>query len=94
MWTDGLFTNWRFGFDFDPRLHDLKLLVLDLFYNLYSSSLWRTDTIVVSKLNKPPPPASNKLETNKPPPGGRLNTGFTVSKKQSTDGEKEVELQT
>ena len=26
------------------------------FSTLYSSSLWRTDTIVVSKLNKPLPP--------------------------------------
>ena len=29
---DGLFTNWKFGFVFDPRLHDLKLLVLELFH--------------------------------------------------------------
>ena len=29
---DGLFTNGKFGFVFDPRLHDLQLLVLDLFY--------------------------------------------------------------
>ena len=26
----GLFTNWKFGFDSDPRMHDLKLLVLML----------------------------------------------------------------
>ena len=52
------------------------------FSTLYSSSLWRTDTIVVSKLNKPPLPQlptqisplsilsspSNGLEINKPPP--------------------------
>ena len=28
---DGLFTNWKNGFDSDPQLHDLKLLVLELF---------------------------------------------------------------
>ena len=29
---DGFFTaNWKFGFVFDPRLHDLQLLVLKLF---------------------------------------------------------------
>ena len=30
----GLFTNWKFGFVFDSRLHDLQLLVVEL----YSSS--------------------------------------------------------
>ena len=29
---DGLFTNWKFGFVFDPRLNDLQLLVIELFY--------------------------------------------------------------
>ena len=29
---DGLFTNWKFGFVFDPRLYDLQLPVLELFY--------------------------------------------------------------
>ena len=29
---DGLFTNWKFGFDSDPRLLDLKLLALELFH--------------------------------------------------------------
>ena len=29
---NGLFTNWKFGFDSDPRLHDLTLLVLELFH--------------------------------------------------------------
>ena len=41
--------------------------------SLYSSSLWRTDTIVVSKLNKPPisvSPLLNGLEINKPRGGG------------------------
>ena len=57
------------------------------FSTLQSSSLWRTDTIVVFKLNKPPyqisppsllspPTPSNGLEINKPP--GELNRGFTV----------------
>ena len=54
---DGLFPNWKFGFVFDPRLHDLQLLVL-CFSTLYSSSLCRTNTIAFAKLNKPPPPPS------------------------------------
>ena len=40
--------------------------------SLYSSSLWRTDT-VISKLNKPPisvSPLLNGLEINKPLGGG------------------------
>ena len=41
------------------------------FTTLYSSSLWRTDTIVVSQLNTPP-------LSNKPPRG--LNRGLTVYK--------------
>ena len=28
---DGLFTNWKFGFVFDPQLYDLQLPVLELF---------------------------------------------------------------
>ena len=28
---DDLFTNWKVGFDSDHRLHDLKLLVRELF---------------------------------------------------------------
>ena len=45
--------------------------------------VWRTVTIVVSKLNKPPvsdkpaPSPSNGLEINKPP--GELNRGFKVN---------------
>ena len=42
------------------------------FSTLYSSSLLRTDTIVFSKLNKPPSPLSppsNGLEMNMPPKG-------------------------
>ena len=73
----------------DPQLHDLKLLVLELFHlAMQFSSLWRTDTTVVFKLNKPPlsnkpsvsiKPPSNGLEINKPP--GGLNRGFTVYRK-------------
>ena len=46
---DGLFTSRQFRF------------VIDLIFStLYSRSLWRTETIVFAKLNKPPPPLSNK----------------------------------
>ena len=31
---DDLFTNWKFGFDSDPRLHDPKL-VLELFHFVF-----------------------------------------------------------
>ena len=51
---DGLFSNWKFGFVFDPLLHDLQLLVLELFHFVFSS-LWTTDAIVFAKLNKLPP---------------------------------------
>ena len=34
---------------------NLLVLCFSNLYIVYSSSLWRTDTIVVSKLNKPPP---------------------------------------
>ena len=84
VWTDPgwlIFTNWKIGLDSDPWLHDLNFLYFS-FSTLYSNSLWRTNTIVVSKLNKPPPPPfqislpsplspptpSNGLEINKPPP--------------------------
>ena len=43
------------------------------FTTMYSSSFWRTDTIVVSKLNMPPPPRP-------PSPARGLNRGFTVYK--------------
>ena len=49
---DGLFTSWKFGFAFDPRLYILQLPVIELFL-LRSSSSWRTDTIFFAKLNKP-----------------------------------------
>ena len=32
---DGLFTNRKFGFDSDLRLHDLKRLVLELFHFVF-----------------------------------------------------------
>ena len=38
------------------------------FFTLYSSSLWRTDTIVPSKLNKPPPPSNKPFVSTNPPP--------------------------
>jgi len=60
-----------------------NLLALELFHILYSSSLWRTDTIIFSKLNKPTvsikppsPPPSNELEIKQA--SGRLKRGFTV----------------
>ena len=43
---DGQFTSWKYKFVFDPRLHDLQLLDLS-FSSVHSSSLWRTDTIVL-----------------------------------------------
>ena len=45
---DGLFTNWNFAFLFVPQLHDLQLLVLEVFIYSYSS-LWRTDAVVFAK---------------------------------------------
>ena len=76
---DGLFTYWKFGFVFDPRLYDLQLLDLS-FSTLHSSFLWRADTAIIAKLNKPPsllsPPPPNIFEINKLP--GVVNRGFTV----------------
>ena len=46
------------------------------FSALYYSSLGRTDTIVFSELDKPPPRPLNRLEIDKPP--RELNRGFTV----------------
>ena len=54
------------------------------FSTLYSSFLWRTDTIVFAKLNKPP---LNVFEINKP--GGRLNRGFMVYTKEEYDRRQE-----
>ena len=49
------------------------------FSTFYSSSLWRTDTIVFSKLNKPPTSIKSPLKwvRNEYAPRG-LNGGFTV----------------
>ena len=71
------------------RLHDLKLLVLEISHFILVLYGELQDTIVVSKLNKPPlsnkPPVSiktpppsplNGLEISKPP--GGLSRGFTV----------------
>ena len=63
---DGLFTNWKFGFDSDPRLHDLP-----------PSCTWAFPLLIlgVSKLNKPlppPPSPSNGLEKNKLPGRGLI----------------------
>ena len=35
MIWDGLFTSWKFGFDSDPWLYDLTLLVLELFHFVF-----------------------------------------------------------
>ena len=49
---------------------------------MYSSYLWRADTIIFSKLNKPRAPPSSGLEVNKLPGlgrgGGGVNRGFMV----------------
>ena len=56
-----------------------------LFSTFRSISLWGIDTIIFAKLDKHPlsmkhlpPPSSNVLEINKPPPPGGLNRGFMV----------------
>ena len=72
---------WKFVF-FYPWLHDLELLVLELFH-LHSSSLWRADNTIFTKLNiKAPfplgpsvsinPQPSNMFEICKSPPGGLI----------------------
>ena len=65
---------WKFV-SFYPWLHDLELLVLELFH-LHSSSLWpRADTTIFTKLNiKAPFPLgpSNMFEIRKSPPGGLI----------------------
>ena len=64
----GLFTNWKFGIVFDPRLHDLLLYLS--FSTLYFGFFWKIDTIVFAKLNMSPvfikPSPSNGLEINMP----------------------------
>ena len=47
-----------------------KFFVPEIFITLYSSSLWRTDTIVFSKSSKPP----SKL---RPPPAGFVDGPLT-----------------
>ena len=63
------FTSCKFGFVFDPWLHELQLLYLNI-STLHCSFLWRTDSIAYVKLNKPTltnKPPTNVLEINKPP---------------------------
>ena len=36
IWN-GLFTNWKFGFDSDPWMHDLERLVLELWHFVFQS---------------------------------------------------------
>ena len=67
---DGLFTSWKFGFAFDPCCMTSNFLYLS-FSTLHptSSSLWRTDTIGWTKLNKPHISTKvplNVFEINKP----------------------------
>ena len=49
---DGVFTNWKFAFAFDPRLHDLQFLTLDLFHFVFLF-LKKNWYIAFAKLNKP-----------------------------------------
>ena len=50
---DGLFTCWKVGFVFDPRLYELQLPVLS-FFTFHSGSFWGADTTIFAELNKPP----------------------------------------
>ena len=62
LMRDGLFTSWKFGFDSDPWLHELKLLELKIF---------------ISKSNKPSAsikPPSIGVEIKKPLAGGGGDT--------------------
>ena len=54
---DGLCTTWKFGFDSDPQLHELQLLVIKIFHFVFSFF-----TIIISHLNKPPLPAQMGLK--------------------------------
>ena len=72
---DGLFTCWKVGFVFDPQLYELQLPVLS-FSTFHSGSLWRANTTIFAKLNKPPSlirspvsikPPSKAFEINMPP---------------------------
>ena len=95
IWDD-LFTNWKFRFDSDPQLYDLQPSCTLSFSALYSISLRRNNTIVFSKLNKPPsqisplsllsnPPTQMGFSINKPLRG--LNRGFTVVNQWDTGKE-------
>ena len=68
---DGFFTNWKFGFDL--WLMTSNFLYLS-FFTLYSSFLWRTNTLVFAKLKKPP----ICIKPHTPYSSGGLNRGFTV----------------
>ena len=52
MWTDpgseSLFTNRKFGFDSDPRLLDLELLILELFHFVH---VYPSQTLIGSLRN-------------------------------------------
>ena len=73
MWTDpGWFIYQLGGLDLILIVGCMTLYLS--FSTLYSSSLWRTDTIIVSKLNMPP--LSNRLPVSiksPPPPQMGLN---------------------
>ena len=78
MWTD---PGW-FIYQLEVRIWFLssaswpKNFLYLSFSTSYSSSLWRTDTIVFCELDKAPPPL-NGLKISKPP--GGLNGGFTLN---------------
>ena len=87
-WQRSVVFNWAGVFGTDKTRAPLKTHVWQAtgpptflylsFSTLYSSSLWRTDTIVFSKISPPvsiTPPPSNELEINDPE---GLNRGFTV----------------
>ena len=65
------FTNWKFGFHSDPRLHDLKPSCTRAFP--------LSIPVLPSQISATP---SNGLEINRPPEG--LNRGFTVGPSGST----------
>ena len=49
----GLFTSWKFRFDFDPRLIMTSNFMSLRFFTLGSSSLWGNDITIFASLNKP-----------------------------------------
>ena len=64
---DGLFTSWKFGFVFDPRLHNLQLLVLEVFHLVF----WFFIANCLDKITFPPPPP--------PPPPANSEISRTIS---------------